>query len=95
MGDEFEFTKLLVHRRDEYIVAKLDEFHEKYRNEPVIAGIVFGALHMRAIVKHLIDRHGYVVAEGMWLKIFGWELPTVAPPIPPPLQTTAAPQSRD
>jgi hypothetical protein len=83
MGDELEFTKLIVNRRDEHIVAKLDEFHEAHRNDPVTVAIIFGAGHMRAIVRHLIDRHGYVAAAGSWLTIFGWNLPPVAPVIPP------------
>ena len=83
MGDELEFTKLLRDRRDEYIVARLDEFHERHRNKTVTVAIIFGASHMRAIVRHLIDRHGYVATAGSWLTIFDWNLPTVAPVIPP------------
>lgn len=83
VGDELEFTKLLKQRRDEYIVARLDEFHEAHRNEPITVAIIFGAGHMRAIVRHLIDRHGYIAAAGSWLTIFGWNLPAVAPAIPP------------
>ena len=83
VGDELEFTKLLKDRRDEYIVARLDEFHQRHRDQPVTVAIIFGASHMRAIVRHLIDRHSYVAAAGSWLTIFGWNLPAVAPEIPP------------
>lgn len=76
MGNELEFTKLIVHRRDEHIVKKLDEFHEALRGTTCTVGILFGAGHMRAIVRHLIDRRGYHVAQGRWLTIFGWDLPT-------------------
>lgn len=66
-----ELTEAVMSSRDEHlgqeISAILDEGNEYKR-----IGILYGAAHMRAIVRRLDEKYGYKVAEAEWIKVFDY-----------------------
>ncbi|WP_410582884.1 hypothetical protein [Amycolatopsis sp. lyj-108] len=65
-----EFDDLIVGSRDKLLVDALAGLHEQRGHEPVTIGVVYGAEHMRAVVRELRTRFGYVVRDAEYVTVF-------------------------
>jgi hypothetical protein len=63
-------TELLVDRRDELLVAALEQIHQRHCGEPIDVAVVYGAGHMPAVARYLLARYGYRPREAEWLTVF-------------------------
>ena len=64
-----EFDEVLVDWRDRKLIEKLGEEIKKSKLSRKNIAIVFGAEHMRAVVKFLFDTKDYSVESSEWLTI--------------------------
>jgi hypothetical protein len=64
------FDSLVLHKRDQVFLRKLEEYYKENRNSGFRVGILYGAGHMRAIFGFLSRRLGYRVAEAEWVSVF-------------------------
>jgi hypothetical protein len=55
--------------RDAQLVKVLTGIHAGRQHEPVTIAVVFGALHIPAVVDCLTGKHGYRVASARWLTV--------------------------
>ena len=61
-------TQAILHSRDERL---LDRLREQLASEPTTRiAIVYGAGHMRAIVRELATQQGYMTGRSDWLTVF-------------------------
>lgn len=69
--DEFteHFEHTLGGTRDERLLAALSELVRTRSAEPIDVAIVYGAGHAPAILRGLLDRHGYRPRTGEWLTV--------------------------
>ncbi len=65
-----ELDSLIVGRRDKLLVDALAELHEQRHDDPGTIGVVYGAEHMRAVVRELRTRFGYVVRDAEYVTVF-------------------------
>ncbi|WP_181774487.1 hypothetical protein [Amycolatopsis pittospori] len=65
-----EFDDLLGGSRDKLLVDALAELHERRHHEPGPIAVVYGAEHMRAVVRELRARFGYVVRDAEYVTVF-------------------------
>ncbi|MFK0250554.1 hypothetical protein ACIQUM_38160 [Amycolatopsis azurea] len=65
-----EFDDLIGASRDKLLVDALAGLHEQRRHEPGTVGVVYGAEHMRAVVRELHTRFGYVVRDAEYVTVF-------------------------
>jgi hypothetical protein len=60
----------IMQARDERL---LEVLHQEIRNlpdGPMSIGIVYGALHMRAVIRDLTNKHGYTCVDAEWMTVF-------------------------
>jgi hypothetical protein len=63
-----ELTDAILNSRDERL---LDRLREQLSGEPATRiAIVYGAMHMRAVVLELTTRQGYMTGASDWLTVF-------------------------
>lgn len=55
--------------RDAQLVKALTAIHAGRQHEPATIAVVFGALHIPAVVDCLTEKHGYRVASARWLTV--------------------------
>ncbi|MFL6140577.1 MAG: hypothetical protein ACJ72N_01745 [Labedaea sp.] len=67
VGEHFERT--LGGSRDQLLLDTLTEIHGTRSGEPIVVAIVYGAGHVPAIVRGLVDRLGYRVRSAEWLTV--------------------------
>jgi tartrate dehydratase beta subunit/fumarate hydratase class I family protein len=67
-------TDAIVTARDNRLIEEIHEQFNRPREAKRIA-VVYGAAHMRAVVRALADSRGYHAKEAVWLTVFG---PTTA-----------------
>ncbi|SIQ34343.1 hypothetical protein [Micromonospora avicenniae] len=69
--DEFteHMERTLGGTRDERLLAALSELIRTRAAEPIDVAIVYGAGHAPAILRGLLDRHGYRPRTGEWLTV--------------------------
>ena len=68
--DDWENAKdVLVDWRDENLLRILDDTLSKHNAENVNIGIVYGAGHMRAVMRYLMDHYNYRVIDSEWLEV--------------------------
>ncbi|AUI63928.1 hypothetical protein [Amycolatopsis sp. BJA-103] len=65
-----EFDDLISVSRDKLLVDALAGLHEQRHHEPGTIGVVYGAEHMRAVVRELRARFGYVVRDAEYVTVF-------------------------
>ena len=63
---------LILVKRDKLLIKKLDELIETHAYESVKIAVVFGAAHMRAVLRHLVKKLDFFVAESEWMTIVDW-----------------------
>jgi pheromone shutdown protein TraB len=68
-----EFAKLdslLVDKRDQVIITRLENLYQANRAEKKTVGVVYGASHMRNIVGFLSEKLGYKITASEWITVF-------------------------
>jgi hypothetical protein len=69
--EDFEkFDTLLVDERDRRLITHLQKLYDSHQQDKKIVGVVYGARHMRNIVRFLLGRLNYRVARAEWVTVF-------------------------
>ncbi|BCB79256.1 hypothetical protein GCM10022251_20690 [Phytohabitans flavus] len=69
-GDFAEhIDRVTLHERDARLLDTLTEIHRTRADERIDVAVVYGAGHVPAIVRGLLDRHGYRVRTAEWLTV--------------------------
>jgi hypothetical protein len=63
-----ELDRVILHQRDVPLLKVLTGLHEQRSKEPITVAVVYGAAHMRAVLKGLRPL-GYRVVSGDWLTV--------------------------
>ncbi len=58
-----------IYGRDTQLVKALGGIHQERQNEPVKIAVVFGGLHIPAVVDYLTGKLGYYVENARWLTV--------------------------
>jgi hypothetical protein len=70
--DAPEFQAALITQRDSRLVKTIAKLLAQPGGASC-AGIVYGAAHMRAVTRFLLDDHAYRVAHGEWIDVFTYD----------------------
>jgi len=73
-GNDFEaMDKVVLTWRDRHLIKVLEEHRQKHRGNPISIAVVFGASHMRAVIRYLmsIREPRYRVVSSEWITVFG------------------------
>ena len=62
-------TRVILGCRDAKLLRTLDEQLDSHGGSSLRIAVVYGAAHMRAVIRHL-GRRGYVTEGGGWLRVF-------------------------
>jgi hypothetical protein len=65
---------LVVEARDRPLVEHIETTHDQLGDLPVVVAVVYGAHHVRAVVRSL-TRLGYRVVDSEWLTVFEMDVP--------------------
>lgn len=65
-----KLDRLIVDERDQVIIRNIDQLYETRGKERKIVGIVYGAMHMRNITRHLSEKLGYSITGSEWITVF-------------------------
>ncbi|MEM7223970.1 MAG: hypothetical protein AAF495_13380 [Pseudomonadota bacterium] len=68
--DNEEIMTLLFHWRDRRLLEIIDQTLDEAHDGNQTIGVLYGARHMRAVIRHLIGRHSYRVAKSEWVTVF-------------------------
>ena len=68
--DTDERNDLIINWRDKRLINVLDEEIGKAISSNKSIGIVYGARHMRAVIKHLTFKHDYKPEKSEWILVF-------------------------
>jgi hypothetical protein len=63
-----DFRGLLLKKRDDVLLSHINQLNENH-NKPKVIGIVYGASHMRNIIRFLNEQN-YRVVDSEWLMVF-------------------------
>lgn len=70
-GNEWEkVDDLIVDRRDRKLIRALEKFYAEGVGKKKLVGIVYGAMHMRAVSDFLLGKLGYSVVDAQWITVF-------------------------
>ena len=69
-GDDRELRALLLDWRNRRLIRVIDQQRRKHRDGEVSIAVLYGAGHMRAVLRHLLDECGYRVAKAEWTTVF-------------------------
>jgi len=73
LGQDESFEKLdtlLLDERDRWLITHLQKLSDSHRQDKKIVGVVYGARHMRNIIRFLLGRLNYRVAKAEWVTVF-------------------------
>jgi len=65
-----ELYGLICDERDQLLIQALMEIHEQRNREPIKVAVVYGALHMPAVLHAMSARHRYQARDGEFLNVF-------------------------
>ncbi|MGH9754389.1 MAG: hypothetical protein ACREA2_16545 [Blastocatellia bacterium] len=65
-----ELDDLLLDKRDQQLITHIKKLYDSYRQDKKIVGVVYGAMHMRNVVRFLIGGLNYRVTEAEWVTVF-------------------------
>jgi pheromone shutdown protein TraB len=69
--EQFEkLDHLLVDERDRILISRIQAIYESSEHRKQIVGIVFGAVHVRAVVAFLMQRLKFRIAKAEWVTVF-------------------------
>ncbi len=63
----------LTRSREKKLYRVIDEQIEKFVDQKKKIGIVFGAGHIQAVLRHLIKKHGWAPAEAEFLEVYAYK----------------------
>lgn len=70
-GESFEkLDELVIGQRDAKLLRHIEDFHQCHGSETKVVGIVWGAGHMRSVVRLLLGKLSYRVAKAEWITVF-------------------------
>ena len=71
-GEDIRAVKgVLLGWRDRHLIGVIDQLRAKHRGTGAHIGVVYGAGHMRAVIRHLVRDCRYRIAGSEWVKVFG------------------------
>lgn len=60
---------VLTGRRDQLLLAALDEIHAERRDDPIAVAVLYSAGHIPAVAAGLMNRHGYRPRQAEWMTV--------------------------
>ena len=70
-GEEYQkVMDVLLDWRDRHLLDVIDQTRLKNKNADISITVLFGAKHMRAVIRHLIDNLGYHITKAEWVTVF-------------------------
>ena len=69
-SDTEALDSVILGKRDSHLLQVLEQYHANHVASDKVLGIVFGAMHMRAVVGLLSRRLGYRVTKSEWETVF-------------------------
>lgn len=63
-------NKLLIDERDQQLIGQIEEIGQAGCGERKVVGIVYGAMHMRAVMNVMLHKLRYRVADAQWITVF-------------------------
>ncbi len=70
-GEEYEkVMDVLLDWRDRRLLDVIDQTRLRNKNADISIAVLFGANHMRAVIRHLIDNLGYHITKAEWVTVF-------------------------
>ena len=67
--DDEKFDEIVVNYRDRRLLSVIDEQIKTPQSSKRTIAILYGAAHMRAVIRHLIDEYGYRIASAEWITV--------------------------
>jgi pheromone shutdown protein TraB len=61
---------LLLDERDRWLITHIQKLYDSHRHGKKIVGVVYGARHMRNIIRFLLGKLNYRVAKAEWVTVF-------------------------
>jgi hypothetical protein len=61
---------LLLDERDRQLITHLKNLCDSHRRDKMIVGVVYGAMHMRNIIRFLLGGLNYRVEKAEWVTVF-------------------------
>jgi hypothetical protein len=61
---------IIIDERDRRLIAAVKELHEGVSREIKTIGVVYGAMHMRTLMKFMLHELNYRIAKAEWITIF-------------------------
>jgi hypothetical protein len=65
-----ELDALLLDERDRRLITHIQKLYDFHRQDKKIVGVVYGARHMRNIIRFLLGSLNYRVAKAEWVTVF-------------------------
>src|SRR5262245_17958284 len=65
-----ELYTLLIDERDRLLITHMQKLYDSHRQDNKIVGVVYGAMHMRNVIRFLLERLNYRVAWAEWVTVF-------------------------
>lgn len=65
-----QLDSLVLDKRDELLLRCLDSIHNQRSHEALDVAVVYGADHMRAVVRYLSNRYRYFAKDAEWMTVF-------------------------
>lgn len=70
-GEDYqEMLEVILDWRDRRLIDVIEEQRLKQGNAGLRIAVLYGAKHMRAVLRHLLDQCGYRVAKSEWTTVF-------------------------
>lgn len=69
-GKGSKINELFIKKRDRRLIHHMERQMNIHAKEPKTIGILFGAIHILAVMKYLIDELNYKVKSAEWLIAF-------------------------
>lgn len=68
--DLVEVQEVLLGWRDRHLISVIERERAKPENQGACIGIVYGAMHMRAVLRHLLSDRSYRITKSEWVTVF-------------------------
>lgn len=68
-----DYTKakdVILDWRDRHLLDVIEEYRSSNQTRDISIGVFFGAGHVKAVVHHLVGKHGYRIAQAEWVTVF-------------------------
>lgn len=69
-ADEQAIDDIVLDQRDQHLITVIDAQISELVDTQKTIGIIYGASHMRTVVRHLVRNHGCRTLEGEWITVF-------------------------